>query len=138
MPLASTLAQRLRQLREFRNLTTKDLAKSCRFTVQRIEDLEAGLEGWLSAADRQILCKALVIEPSLLQEVEVRTAFNEESTAAHEQQLIRSILMGNRELECPKCGATLHCSVQNALDIEEKPVQFAKAFCTRCPFVLKS
>lgn len=119
-------------------MTTKDLAKSCRLSLERVEELESGLETWLSVTDRQVIAKALTIDPSLLQEVELRPPGDEENIEAVTQQLIHSILSGNRELECPKCGASLHCRVVDALDIEEKPVRFAKAFCTSCPFVLKS
>lgn len=138
LSLGSTLAQRVRQLREFRNMTQTDLSKSCRFSLKRVEELESGLETWLSATDRQMLAKALIVDPSLLQEVETRPPISEENTQALEEQLTQAILSGHRELECPKCGASLHCSVQDALDIEDKPVRFAKAFCTRCPFILKS
>ena len=72
MQFAPTLAQRLSQLREFRNMTVLDLARSSRFSRQRIEDLEAGLESWLSSTDRQLLAKALAVEPKLLQKVEKR------------------------------------------------------------------
>lgn len=119
-------------------MTTKDLARSCRFSQQRVEELESGLETWLSVTDRQVIAKALTIEPSLLQDVELRPPGDEENIEAVTQQLTHSILAGNRDLECPKCGSSLHCRVVDALDIEDKPVRFAKAFCTRCPFVLKS
>jgi transcriptional regulator with XRE-family HTH domain len=136
--LGTTLAQRIRELREFRNMTQVDLAKACRFPLKRVEELESGFETWLSAPDRQMLAKSLVIDPALLKDVEVRPPISEESTEALEQQLVRAILSGHRELECPKCGASLHCGVQDAFDIEDKPVRFAKAFCTRCPYILKS
>jgi hypothetical protein len=42
-----------------------------------------------------------------------------------------------RELECPQCGNTLRCRVQEGLDMEGHPVYLAKAFCQKCPFVLK-
>src|SRR6185369_11111373 len=65
--LAPTLATRVFQLREFRSLTVKDLAQLARFTPERISDIEAGLETWLSVTDRQKLAKALIIDPVKLQ-----------------------------------------------------------------------
>src|SRR5262249_23206631 len=64
--LEPTLAQRVRQLREFRNMTVKDLAKLSRFKISRLEEIELGFENWLSSSDRQLLAKALSVEPSVL------------------------------------------------------------------------
>jgi transcriptional regulator with XRE-family HTH domain len=140
--LEPTLARRIFQLREFRNMTVQDLANACRFTVARIEDLEAGLETWLSATDRQSLASALSIEPVYLQEVEGRASTNKvKESAAYNQQIIDqiadSIFAGARELECPDCGSTLKCSTQEGLDIEGNRVALAKAFCIKCPFILR-
>jgi transcriptional regulator with XRE-family HTH domain len=141
-PLGSTLARRVAQLRDFRNMTVRDLAKASRFSVTRIDDIEQGLETWLSSTDRQILAKALNIEPSLLQEVERRAKLSHDNydallVAAHQQHLADAILGGARDLECPNCGGTLKCSVQEGFDLEEKPIRFPKAFCLKCPFILK-
>jgi transcriptional regulator with XRE-family HTH domain len=136
--LAPTLARRLNQLRELRNLTVKDLARMTRFTVERIEDLEGGLESWLSATERQRIAAALAVEPALLQEVEVRRPG--EGTTDNieiEAQIRDAILKGARHLQCPNCGSELRCSVTDALDFEGNPTQFAKAYCIKCPFILK-
>jgi transcriptional regulator with XRE-family HTH domain len=143
MDLAPTLAQRVNQLREFRNLTVRDLAKLTRFKQQRIEDIEAGLETWLSASDRQLLAKALAVEPTLLQEVENRAVAGHHLRDSHmlnkatSDQISTAILEGARDLECPDCGGNLKCSIQNGTDIEGRPLQFAKAFCLKCPFTLR-
>jgi len=138
MELAPTLARRLFQLREWRNLTVRDLARSSRFTVQRIEDLESGLETWLSASDRQILAKALSVEPRIIEEVERRPLDTRVSEfAPRMEDLNRVILEGERDLSCPECQEPLAVSVQEGFDLEGLPIRFAKAYCTRCPFVLK-
>jgi transcriptional regulator with XRE-family HTH domain len=144
MQLAPTLAQRVQQLREFRNMTELDVAKQSRFGLKRIEDLEQGVETWLSAPDRQLLANALSVEPGLLQEVETRSiaghhAGRESHMLNHatSAQLSESILHGARDLECPDCGATLKCSIQEAIDMEGYPTKSAKAFCLKCPFVLR-
>lgn len=139
--LAPTLARRIFQLRELRNLTVRDLARESRFSRQRLEDLEAGLETWLSVTDRQVLARALGVEPALLQEVEYRPAKNENDSAMFDQtqvhELVNAILSGQRDLACPDCGATLKCGIQEGLDMEELPIVFAKAFCRKCPFILR-
>lgn len=141
-PLGPTLASRVQQLREFRNMTVRDLAGSSRFSIERIEDIEAGLETWLSTTERQRLAKALSIEPARLQQVEYRARrfANEDDTSSSEgvhQQLTESILSGARDLECPDCGSTLKCSIQEGIDIEGMPTYFAKAYCLKCPFILR-
>jgi len=138
--LAPTLARRLVELRERKNLTVKDLAQESRFSKQRIEDLESGLETWLSSTDRQLLARALAVDPIIIQEVEARPRLeptdDPERYNAILADLTDSILKGVKELECPQCGNTLRCRVQQGIDMDEHPVYFAKAFCSKCPFVL--
>lgn len=137
MVLAPTLARRLQQLRDFRNMTVRDLGKISRLGLQRVEDIEAGMETWLSVTDRQTLAKALAVEPVLLQEVEARPPADETDLLDESTRIASEILHGVRELQCPNCGGTLRCGVQEALDIEGRPTMFAKAYCMKCPFVLK-
>jgi transcriptional regulator with XRE-family HTH domain len=137
--LAPTLAQRVRQLREFRNLTVRDLAKATKFGIPRIEDIESGIETWLSTTERQILAKVLVVDPITIQEVETKANIEveEEFLQRVSKDISDSILHGARDLECPRCGGTLKCSVQQGIDLEDNPIYFAKAFCVKCPFVLR-
>jgi transcriptional regulator with XRE-family HTH domain len=135
--LGSTLARRVQALRDFRNLTAKDLGKRSRLGQKRVEDIEQGLETWLSTTERQLLAKALEVEPSMLQEVENRPPAEGQNLAEATPRLVQAILEGARDLECPNCGGTLKCSVQEALDIEGQPTRFAKAYCMKCPFVLR-
>src|SRR5277367_3687659 len=129
LQLAPTLARRVNQVREFRNMTILDLSRLSRFPVQRLEDIEAGLETWLSASDRQLLAKALSIEPSLLQDVETRSIAGHQVRDTHmlnratNEQLSNAILNGARELECPDCGSTLRCRIQEGTDIEGRPIK---------------
>jgi transcriptional regulator with XRE-family HTH domain len=138
MILAPTLAQRVGQLRDFRNMTLRDLGKLSRLGQLRIEEIEAGMESWLSSTDRQLLAKALSVEPRLLLEVEARPNLEESVAQKLEiESIADAILEGARDLECPECGGTLKCSIQEGYDIDGKPVAFPKAFCTSCPFVLR-
>lgn len=96
------------------------------------------MESWLSSTDRQLLAKALAVEPYVLQDVETRPALGStQEQLAQAQYLARAILEGARNLLCPDCGNTLRCSVQEGFDLEGLPVRFAKAFCSRCPYVLR-
>ncbi len=138
LKLAATLAQRLQQIRHLRNMTVKDVAKASHFSQQRIEDLECGLETWLSTTDRQLLAKALVVEPALLEEVEVKTFEADDVTRQIRNfELTQAILAGARDRDCPDCGKNLRCSVQEGIDLDGQVVHFAKAYCLRCPYVLK-
>jgi len=140
--LAPTLAQRVYQLRDVRNFTVKDLAKAARFPARRIEEIESGMETWLSATDRQLLAKALNIEPGLLQEVESRPRDEMPKSHMLDQNtgamLRDAILNGARDLRCPDCGNALKCSVQEGRDLQEETIRFAKAFCVKCPYVLRT
>ncbi|CAN5490242.1 hypothetical protein BH11CYA1_BH11CYA1_23160 [soil metagenome] len=139
--LPKSLARRIAELRERKNLTVRDLAQDSRFTKERIEDIESGLETWLSSTDRQLLARALAVDPYIIQEAETRPRLEESDDpvayAAILADLSDSILKGVKEHECPQCGNTLRCRVQEGLDIEELPVFIAKAFCQKCPFILK-
>lgn len=138
--LAPTLAQRVFQIREMRNLTVKDLAELSRFSVSRIEDIESGVETWLSASDRQLLARALSIEPLLLLEVEgkrLENATDDEKLKIH-VELAEKIMLGQREQICPNCGGSLKCSIEHGLNLDGKVEEFAKAFCLNCPFVLRA
>jgi hypothetical protein len=109
-----------------------------KFPEKRIEEIESGFETWFSSVDRQRLAKALGVEPYILKEVETRTSLTDElKEQLQMRELNDKILAGENGLSCPHCNHTLNTSVQNGLDIEGLPIQFAKAFCTKCPFVLK-
>lgn len=142
LKLAPTLARRVNQLREARDLTVKQLAKLAQFEPRRVEDIESGLETWLSATDRQMLAQALRVDARLLQEVETRICADSvpESLASSNSvvlELTDKILKGERDLACPDCGSALKASVQEGFDIEGAPLRLAKAFCAKCPFVLR-
>lgn len=141
--LAPTLARRIAQVREFRNMTVLDLAELSNFSIKRIEELESGLETWLSSTDRQRLAKALSLEPILLKEVEQRAHQFAPIPESHmldanvAEQLAQQILDGVENLRCPDCGSALKTNVIDGLDMDGHPTQFPKAFCVKCPYVLR-
>lgn len=137
--LATTLAGRIRQFRELRNMTVLDLATDSRMPIKRIEDLESGLETWLSSPDRQIIAKAMEIEPILFQEVELRPDdpyIEPKYTNEDLDVLAGRILDGEIDLPCPVCGKPLRCTIEEAYDVKDRAVVYPKAFCRVCPFVL--
>lgn len=120
----------------------RDLAKAVRMPVKRVEEIEAGIETWLSETERQIMAKALRVEPWVLQEVEYRSPKEPHPgtaslTGDESKELANSILHGVEVIPCPRCKTPLNCSVQEGLDIEGRRMRFPKAFCPNCPFVLK-
>lgn len=143
LKLAPTLARRLVQVREIRNMTVVDVAAMANFPTKRVEDLEAGLETWLSSADRQKLCRALSIDPIMLKEVEQRPSevaplpVSHMLDAATAEKLARDVLDGVENLKCPDCGAPLKTNVIDGFDMDGHPTQFPKAFCSKCPYVLR-
>ncbi len=139
--LEKPLSARVAQLRQLRNLTLSELSERTNFPISRLEDIETGLETWLSSTDRQMLARALAVDPPVLQEVEVKPRLEPSDDPVRYQAILdditTSILTGARELACPQCGHTMRCRIQEGLDIDEQPIYFAKAFCQKCPFTLK-
>lgn len=138
LSLGNTLAGRLQQIRAYREISQEELSQAIRFTVQRIEDLESGLETWLSATDRQVLAKALGVEPKILQEVEHKPNLPQNAGRRKEvvEEMVTAIFNGANELECPDCGNIAQCSIQTGFDLDDREIFFPKAFCLKCPFVL--
>ncbi len=137
MNLGDTLARRVFALREFRNLTRKDLSRSSRLKENRIEDIETGIETWLSSTDRQMLAMALGVGAYLLQDVENRPDLGSNTMYQTDIEIGKRILAGALDLECPKCAAHLNCRVEQGYDMEGNVIKMAKAFCTKCPFVIR-
>lgn len=120
-------------------MTVLDLSMSSKMPVKRIEDLESGLETWLSSPDRQIIAKAMEIEPILFQEVELRPddSYQEPTYTSEDLDfLAEKILDGEVDLPCPACGKPLKCKIEEAYDLKDRAVVYPKAFCRICPFVL--
>ncbi|MBX9568437.1 MAG: helix-turn-helix domain-containing protein [Candidatus Obscuribacterales bacterium] len=139
-----SLSSRVALLRELRNLTVLDLAKRSRFPIKRIESIESGEETWLSVTDRQVLARALGVEPAVLKEVENSPADypgvfekQEGPQKVDTDSMAEEILNGYTNIACPRCSTTLKTSVEFAYDIEGNPTKFARAYCPQCPFALR-
>lgn len=139
-----SLSSRVALLREFRNLTVLDLAKRSRFSIKRIEQIESGEETWLSVTDRQVLARALGVEPGVLKEVEFSPqdfpgVFDKKDSAGpvDTDSMAQEILKGYTDIKCPRCKTQLKTSIELAYDIEGAPTRFARAYCPQCPFLLR-
>ena len=138
--LAETLAKRVAQLREGRNMTVLDLARVTRFSVKRIEEIESGIELALSVADRSVLARALGVQPAILREVELDYDVFQPRPPKPKvdlEELAERVLAGEVHIECPKCGEILRTSIESALDFEGRPTEFARAYCPVCPFAIR-
>jgi hypothetical protein len=136
----STLARRLTFIREWRGMSVGAVARDSHFSVERINDIETGMETWLSSSDRQLLALALKVDAAILQEVETRARLEAAADPVRFEAIVAdirdSILSGLKEIDCPQCGNTMRCRVQEGLDMEGQPTYRAKAFCVKCPFVI--
>ncbi len=138
--LAETLAKRVVQLREGRNMTVLDLARATRFSVNRIDEIESGIELALSVPDRSVLARALGVLPAVLREVELDydvLQSRPQKPKVDLEELAERVLAGEVNLECPKCGQILRTAIETALDFEGRPTEFARAYCPVCPFAIR-
>ena len=144
LELANSLSSRVALLREFRNMTVRDLAKRSHFTIRRIEGIESGEENWLSVSDRQILARALGVEPRVLKDVELSPddypgvySNTVQPPPVDTDVMAENILKGYTDIKCPRCGTELKTSIEQALDVEGRPTNYARAYCPKCPFSLR-
>lgn len=135
-PLAGTLAQRIQQLRESRGMTQQRLAEAANLPLNQIQDIEAGIELFLSPSVRQKLARVLKVRPSTLQSVEkfippLQPALSQE---AREQMIEEILRYPNEVYACPLCGETLAVRIFNRRDLEDNLLVEVKANCLKCLF----
>ncbi|MDX2084498.1 MAG: helix-turn-helix domain-containing protein [Candidatus Melainabacteria bacterium] len=144
--LPETLAQRIQHLREQRGVTQQRLAHLANVPVQLIEELESGVELFLSTASRLKLARALRVRPGILKEVEVSSqpaiqvdsAYNHEVSSAFGQAstLPFEAMATNPKgfWPCPACGGALQIALRDREDLRHHPIVVLKARCTECLF----
>ncbi len=119
--VTSTLAQRIQGLRSLNNFTVLDLAKLTKIPIKQIEDIESGLDTWLSSVLRQKLANALKVEPNLLLEVEFKDYVD--------------IKFVDYKI-CPNCKIDLQLKTYEGFDFNNDVVQLQKFYCSKCPYVI--
>ncbi len=135
---SKTLAQLLQELREKQGITTTRLAELANLPVKQIQDLEAGLELFLSPAIRQKIARVLKVRPAVLKAFE-KMALPENPPLSHqarEQYLDEIMHYPNQEHLCPLCQAPLTIRLFNRRDLEDNLLLEVKAHCSKCLFKL--
>lgn len=135
--LPKTLALRVQYFREKWNLSKEALASLSNVELALIDNIEEGIETFLSTTIRQRLSKTLKIPASTLKEVEKHPQ-KPQIPLEKLEYLKENILAGNiKNNKCPACGNILICKIITMYDLEDNPVEHAKARCSKCPFQLK-
>lgn len=138
--LPATLAGRVRFWRERRMLSPELLALKSHLPLRLIEDIESGLETFLSPATRQRLARALHIQADRIREVEKPPQAPLCETASLRQagfNLHEAILRDpSASHPCPACGAPLNIRLFERRDLHGSPLEVIKASCVACLFRL--
>lgn len=145
--MPDTLARRVQFLREARDLTPRRLAELCALPLQQVEDIEAGIEGFLAPAIRSRLARALHVPGDWILEVERRPTLADITgaplpTSSGEASLLLNIALPWFEIlaqptaafSCPDCGRTLQVRKFQRLDLDDRAIDTLKIHCTGCLF----
>jgi len=135
--LPKTLALRVQYFRDKYNISKESLASLSNVDLTLINNIEEGIETFLSTTIRQRLAKTLKISANTLKEVEKHPP-KTEIPLEKIQDLKENILAGKLEDNyCPVCNNLLICKLLTMYDLEDNPVKHPKARCSKCPFQLK-
>ena len=139
-PLPTTLAERVRYLRERRMMSLEYLAHKAQVPLRMVEDIEAGIETFLAPAVRQRIARVLHVRPVQIQEAETPP---EQSSAETPMLQRKGLHLREAILEepdaphlCPSCGAPLAVRLFERRDLQNNALTVIKANCTRCLFRL--
>ncbi len=141
--LPDTLAQRVRYLRDVRDMTQRQLAAKAIVDVDLIQDIETGIELYLSPAVRQKIARSLGVLSEVIKEVE-KVPPAEHHTVIEERQtksvgLLDAIQRNHKgNYFCPDCGGSILVRIFNRRDMNDDPIDAIKANCTQCLFRLES
>lgn len=101
-----TLAQFVSKRREALGITQAALAYRCNLDCKQIEDIESGIELFLSSTVRQKLAKGLKVNLSDIKKLEKTEVLNFERNVDIEE-IKNRILEGEEDITCPVCGEKL-------------------------------
>ncbi len=132
-----TLAHFVSAQREHLGLSLGGLAKKCNLSEADIQNIEGGIELFLSSTVRQKLAKGLRVsldEIKLYEKKEDFHLFKEVKVEDIKEEILNNA--GNKGYSpiCPVCGAKLVVRVAKMYDLEDNLMLHPKARCTKCPF----
>ncbi len=140
--LPKTLASRVSFIRNTRRIHIADLSLRAKVSIELLEDIEAGIETWLSTSVRQRIARVLKVDPIILEEVELKNTnvenFPKDPPLELTERIQEEILSGVKDIKCPVCGKPLRVWIQEGLDLNGNQAKSAKAHCTECVYQLKS
>jgi transcriptional regulator with XRE-family HTH domain len=136
--LGSTLAERIQILRESNGLSQSRLAEEANMPLSQIEDIEGGLELFLSPATRQKLARVLKVKSSTIKAVEkeidaIEPRLSEEARGHFIDEIVH---FPNQQYFCPFCKSPLEARIFHRKDLEDNPLVEVKANCSKCLFKL--
>jgi len=142
--LPNTLAQRVQWLRLQRQLTVSQLAQKALLTIHLLEEIEAGIQLFLSPVERQRLARVLKVPTQTLLDVEKppemvgHSAVVEENISSDTQEvlLFRILQKPDASYDCPQCQQPLIVRQFQRLDVNDQPVTVLKIHCSQCLFRL--
>lgn len=134
----TSLAQRIQYAREAQGLSQSRLAELTNLPLSQIQDIEAGIDLFLSPSVRQKLARVLKIKPGSIKALEKPILPQQPPLSLEARdRYIEEILHHPHEVyHCPACGAPLTVRLFHRKDLEENPLVEVKAHCTRCLFKL--
>lgn len=139
--LPKTLASRVSFLRNARKIHIAELSFRTRVPIKLLEDIESGIETWLSTSIRQRIARVLKVDPKILEEVEVKNINCQDIYKEPPYELLEriqeEILSSKKNIKCPVCQSPLRVWIQEGFDLNNQPTKSAKAHCTVCVFQLK-
>lgn len=136
--IPTTLAQRVQQIREQQGLSQTKLAELANLPLAQVQDIEAGIELFLSANVRQKLARVLKMRPASLKALEKPIPLPPPalSHSARENYIEEMLLYPHAVHPCPSCKSPLEVRIFNRRDLEDNPLVEVKAHCTKCLFRL--
>ncbi len=140
--LPKTLASRVSFLRNGRRIHIAELSLQAKVPIKLLEDIEAGIETWLSTSIRQRISIVLKVDPKILEEVEVKNQTSDEVYRNPPGELIEriceEILEGVNDIKCPLCSSEMKAWIQDGFDLNGEPIKTPKGYCKSCVFQLKN
>lgn len=139
--LPDTLAKRVSFLRNSRGIHIFELSKRARVSVDFIEQIEAGIETWLSISIRQRISRVLKVDPNILEEVEKKIVSPEILKKIPDsviKKIKQKIMDGEKNTPCPACGKPMRVWVQEGFDLIGNSTSSPKGYCRSCIFQIKT